>query len=113
MILTDRIDIRNLTCSQSDTVERVLLCQWIAKPHALVYEVVITRKNGSEILRQNASSELTVVEVDDSAGNIITVSVENISTTVELRGTSVHCLHINNRSNSALCRFSVIIPDKI
>ncbi len=93
-MLTDSIDIRNLTCSRLEAFERKLLCRWIAKPPAWLYEVVLTRENGSEILRKNVSSALTVVELDDSAGNVVTVSVGNVSTKTVLKGTSTHCLYI-------------------
>ncbi len=52
--------------------------------------MVLTRKDGSEIVRYNASSERKAVAVDNSAGNIVTVSVENAATKIELGGTSVH-----------------------
>ncbi len=102
MILAERIEIRNLTCFQDEAFERMLLCQWTAKPPVWLYEVVFTRENGSEIIRQNVRSARTVVELDDSAGKIVTVSVGNVSSKIELRGTSANCLHTLNRSNPPL-----------
>ncbi len=84
LIKTEYSVIRDLSCYQQAAGKTRVNCQWVAEPPAPSYEIVFSMTDGSEILRQTVRSSSAGVELGDVVGNVVSVSVRNISTQIEL-----------------------------
>ncbi len=81
--------ISDLSCSQRIVGERNVSCFWHAEPPGIFYEILFTKPDGNELFRKNVSNNAAFVEFDHAAGTVIRISVRNVSTMVQLKGTLI------------------------
>ncbi len=86
LIIIEESKITYLWCHQHTLGERQITCVWVANLHALFYEIVFTGVEGSNKLKMNVSEESVSVELETDMGNIIGITVNDVSTKVLLKG---------------------------
>ncbi len=92
LIKTEYSVIRDLNCHQQAAGKSQVNCQWVAEPPAPFYEIVFSMTDGSEILRKTVPSSSAGAELGDFVGNVVSASVRNISTQIELLRMSMNYL---------------------
>ncbi len=92
LIKTEYSVIRDLNCHQQAAGESQVNCKWVAEPPAPFYEIVFSMTDGSEILRKTVPSSSAMVELGGFVGIVVSVSVRNISTQIELLRKSMNHL---------------------